>query len=163
VAERTLHRHVLEPMLAIALCWPRAALVTALLLYDRDTSDDDRRALACSRELAARWHDRGWLPYRLGIPDMPIAPPPSDPRPAARDAPPAPGGAAKARPPPPRHPRTSSLGARAAWHARRRLGHTAHAYAAAPGECRPAAAPEDLRAMMPLRRAEFLRVRATFP
>jgi len=80
VAERTLHRHALEPMLAIALCWPRAALVTALLLYDRDAPDADRRALACSGELAARWEQRGWLPYRLGIHDMPIAAPRSDDR-----------------------------------------------------------------------------------
>jgi 4-cresol dehydrogenase (hydroxylating) len=72
VAERTLQRHALEPMLAIALCWPRAALVTALLLYDRAAAGGDRRALACSRDLAARWAGHGWLPYRVGIDRMPI-------------------------------------------------------------------------------------------
>ena len=71
LAERTLRRHALDPMLAVALCWPRAALVTALLLYDRDAVDADRRALSCSRDLAARWASHGWLPYRVGIHDMP--------------------------------------------------------------------------------------------
>jgi 4-cresol dehydrogenase (hydroxylating) len=80
IAERILARHALEPMLAIALCWPRAALVTALLLHDRDVPGADRRALACSHELAARWEKRGWLPYRLGIHGMPIAAPRSDDR-----------------------------------------------------------------------------------
>jgi 4-cresol dehydrogenase (hydroxylating) len=80
LAERTLRRHALDPMLAIALCWPRAALVTALLLYDRDAPDADRRALACSRDLAAGWEQRGWLPYRLGIHDMPITAPRLDDR-----------------------------------------------------------------------------------
>jgi 4-cresol dehydrogenase (hydroxylating) len=82
VAERTLERHTLEPMLAIALCWPRAALVTALVLYDRDVSGADDRALACSRELAARWTAKGWLPYRLGIHDMPVTARRTDDRPA---------------------------------------------------------------------------------
>jgi 4-cresol dehydrogenase (hydroxylating) len=73
LAERTLQRHALEPMLAITVCWPRAALVSALLLYDRDAPAGDRRALACSRDLAARWARQGWLPYRVGIHRMPIA------------------------------------------------------------------------------------------
>ena len=80
VAERTVERHALEPMLAIALCWPRAAHVTALLLYDRDAAGADLRGLACSRELAARWTKHGWLPYRLGIHDMPITAPRLDDR-----------------------------------------------------------------------------------
>ncbi|HEY0479581.1 MAG TPA: FAD-binding oxidoreductase [Kofleriaceae bacterium] len=73
VAERILERHGFEPMLAIALCWPRAAHLTALLLYDREAPGADRRALACSRALATRWARHGWLPYRLGIHDMPVA------------------------------------------------------------------------------------------
>ena len=72
IAERTLERHALEPMLSIALCWPRAALVTALLLFDRAAPGDDRRGLGCARELAARWATHGWLPYRVGIHGMPI-------------------------------------------------------------------------------------------
>jgi 4-cresol dehydrogenase (hydroxylating) len=80
VAERTLERHALEPMLGMALCWPRAVHVTALLLYDREVAGADLQALACSRELAARWAKQGWLPYRIGIHDMPIAAPRNDDR-----------------------------------------------------------------------------------
>lgn len=80
MAERVLARHRLEPMLAIALCWPRAALVTALVVYDRDARGADHRGLSCAHELAARWAEHGWLPYRLGIHDMPIAAPRTDDR-----------------------------------------------------------------------------------
>lgn len=80
IAERSLIRHALEPMLGIALCWPRAAYVTALLLYDRDIRGADQRARACARDLASRWAKHGWLPYRIGIHDMPIAAPRTDDR-----------------------------------------------------------------------------------
>ncbi len=80
VARRILARHALDPMLAVALCWPRAAYITALLLYDRDVAGADDNALACSRELAARWAERGWLPYRLGVHDMPVTAPRTDDR-----------------------------------------------------------------------------------
>jgi 4-cresol dehydrogenase (hydroxylating) len=72
LAERIVRRHGFDPMLSVTVAWPRVAYVAALLAYDRDVEGEDGRAVACTRELAARFASRGWLPYRLGIHDMPF-------------------------------------------------------------------------------------------
>jgi 4-cresol dehydrogenase (hydroxylating) len=64
-AERVLVEHGFDPLVAFVTPQERTAYVVPTIAYDRDTPDDDARALRCHEALLDAFEARGCLPYRL--------------------------------------------------------------------------------------------------
>jgi 4-cresol dehydrogenase (hydroxylating) len=68
------NKYSLEPNVAITFPSERCVYLLPSLLFDRDDSEEDTRALACHDEMLRRMTDAGYLPYRLGIQSMSALP-----------------------------------------------------------------------------------------
>jgi 4-cresol dehydrogenase (hydroxylating) len=67
-----------EPNISLILLSERCAIVNAALLYDREVSGDDERAMRCYHTLLQELLSMGYVPYRLGVQSMASLPPPAD-------------------------------------------------------------------------------------
>lgn len=68
--EAVIAEHGFETVLALRGVSERALHLVGSILFDRETKGEDRRALACHRDLSRALARRGWYPYRLGIQSM---------------------------------------------------------------------------------------------
>ena len=74
LAEEIVSRHRFEPQIAAVCVTDRVVSLCAAILYDRDVPGEDERARACHDDLLARFAERGFPPFRLGVQSMGIAP-----------------------------------------------------------------------------------------
>jgi 4-cresol dehydrogenase (hydroxylating) len=78
LAERLFDQHGFEPLFALLAHSERAAYFVPMLVYDRDNTGEDDRALRCHDEVLSAMVSAGYLPHRLGIQSMSSLPPPRD-------------------------------------------------------------------------------------
>lgn len=78
IAEQTFAAHQFEPNMSIICATERNIILNAVLLYDRDVVEEDKRALLCYNELLQKMIKEGYIPYRLGIQSMNALPTPKD-------------------------------------------------------------------------------------
>ena len=67
ISSDVLLSHGFEPLISITLVTERAITCVVSISYDRDTSGEDERALACYHALLGALHAEGYFSYRLGI------------------------------------------------------------------------------------------------
>jgi 4-cresol dehydrogenase (hydroxylating) flavoprotein subunit len=59
-----------EPNIAITGTQTRTLKILLALIYDREVSGEDERAMACHDDLMKQMMTKGYLPYRLGVQSM---------------------------------------------------------------------------------------------
>jgi 4-cresol dehydrogenase (hydroxylating) len=76
IAERVTRMFAYDANVSILATSPRAALLVALIVYDREVRDEDERARACHDAMLRELCEAGFFPSRLGLQAMtpPIAP-----------------------------------------------------------------------------------------
>jgi 4-cresol dehydrogenase (hydroxylating) len=70
LAEQVITAHGFEPAINCHSVRERVLQVHVSIAYDRDIAGEDERILAGHEELAARWMDAGYFPFRLGLHSM---------------------------------------------------------------------------------------------
>jgi 4-cresol dehydrogenase (hydroxylating) len=78
IIDQVAFAHSMEPHLSLECVTERSAVITIVLLYDRDIPGEDERAMACHDELLRRLTEAGYIPYRLGVQSMHGLPPAID-------------------------------------------------------------------------------------
>jgi 4-cresol dehydrogenase (hydroxylating) flavoprotein subunit len=78
IIEEISQRHQFEPSIALLSLSERTLKVVAAIVYDRNVTGEDERALACYQEMFAQLINEGYFPYRLGIQSMHSLPPAQD-------------------------------------------------------------------------------------
>jgi len=63
-------RHPFEPATTMSMVTERSLSCVVSVMYDRETSGEDDRAMSCYRALFNAWMEAGYYPYRLGIQAM---------------------------------------------------------------------------------------------
>jgi 4-cresol dehydrogenase (hydroxylating) flavoprotein subunit len=72
MVRKTMLAHGFEPFTNVFAIEERCAYVAAMILYDRDVTGEDERALTCHGAILAAACDAGWIPHRLAIgPQLP--------------------------------------------------------------------------------------------
>jgi 4-cresol dehydrogenase (hydroxylating) len=73
VIDRITRSHRFDPCSFVVPFSARGAYVGAILLFDRDVPEEDRRALECHLALTRALVEAGYPPYRLGIHEVDLA------------------------------------------------------------------------------------------
>ncbi len=78
IIEPLMLEHGFEPLIAMVGQSERVIYLVPLVIYDRDVSGEDERAMACHDAMLSSLSAQGYLPYRLGIQSMHALPAPND-------------------------------------------------------------------------------------
>jgi 4-cresol dehydrogenase (hydroxylating) len=70
LAEQVITAHGFEPAINCHSVRERVLQLLVTVAYDRDVIGDDERVMAGHDELAARWMEVGYFPFRLGLHSM---------------------------------------------------------------------------------------------
>lgn len=70
LARRVLLKHGFEPQVSLTLLTERALACVVSITYDRALRGEDKKAMACYKELQSSLEDQGYYSYRLGIAGM---------------------------------------------------------------------------------------------
>jgi 4-cresol dehydrogenase (hydroxylating) len=73
-----LEKHDFEPLIAMTFPSARSIYVLPSIVYDRDVSGEDSRALLCHDDLLSAFIEKRYFPHRLGIQSMGSLPAPSN-------------------------------------------------------------------------------------
>ncbi|MGD1846853.1 MAG: FAD-binding oxidoreductase [Salibacteraceae bacterium] len=68
--EQTCHAYGFETNVGFLMLTERTVVIIGGIVYDRDESGEDEKAMACHDALIEAFIERGWSPYRLGVPSM---------------------------------------------------------------------------------------------
>ena len=67
IAEEVVISHGFEPTISCHSIRERVLTLLMTVAYDRDVEGEDERAQVMHNDLAERWLDHGWCPFRLGL------------------------------------------------------------------------------------------------